>query len=527
MAKFNKSPARPVLASPVRSERVPSGRTHEGAPGYARDAKSELFLLAVTNMVGEQTFYETASGRDDRFAELVRDVAVADAEWTARFLAWLRSGANLRSASLVGGLEAARAIAANGVPGGRQIVNSVLQRADEPGEALAYWTASYGRSVPKPVKRGIADAAARLYNERSLLKYDTASKGFRFGDVLNLVHAAAGTERQRDLFQHALDRRYGRDESVPGSLAVIAANRALRSEADSAPEVMLDPDRLREAGMTWEDALSLAGSRLDKGRLWSALIPSMGYMALLRNLRNFDEAGVPDEVAAAVAARLADPAEVERSRQLPMRFLSAYRAAPSLRWGHALEQALDHSLASVPELPGRTLVLVDTSGSMNSGFSRDGTLKRWDAATVFGLALARRCEQADVVSFSNGWGGHPGSMVFPRKRGESLLRAVDRWKDGGFFIGGGTDTEAAVRGHYRRHDRVVILTDEQAHFGGEQDVTTAVPADRMVYTWNLAGYRHGHAPSGTRTRHTFGGLTDAAFAMIGLLEAGRDADWPF
>ncbi|MFR9771666.1 hypothetical protein [Nocardia sp. SC052] len=46
-------------------------------------------------------------------------------------------------------------------------------------------------------------------------------------------------------------------------------------------------------------------------------------------------------------------------------------------------------------------------------------------------------------------------------------------------------------------------------------------------TWNLAGYRYGHALSGTPHRHAVGGLTDVAFRMIRLLEAGRDADWPF
>lgn len=30
-----------------------------------------------------------------------------------------------------------------------------------------------------------------------------------------------------------------------------------------------------------------------------------------------------------------------------MRFLAAYEQAPSLRWGHALERALQHSLAKV------------------------------------------------------------------------------------------------------------------------------------------------------------------------------------
>jgi len=54
-----------------------------------------------------------------------------------------------------------------------------------------------------------------------------------------------------------------------------------------------------------------------------------------------------------------------------------------------------------------------------------------------------------------------------------------------------------------------------------------VPSHVPVYTWNLAGYRMGHGPSGTGQRHTFGGLSDAAFQLIPLLEAGRSADWPW
>lgn len=291
--------------------------------------------------------------------------------------------------------------------------------------------------------------------------------------------------------------------------------------------VLESPEVLREAGMTWESLAGWLQGPMD-ARAWEAIAPSMGYMALLRNLRNFDEAGVSDEVAQWVAARLADPEEVARSRQLPMRFLSAYRSAPSLRWAHALDRALEHSLANVTPLSGRTLVLIDTSGSMNSSFSRDGSLMRWDAAAIFGIALGMRCEAADVVSFSGSWyGDDTSSRVFPLKRGESLLKALDRWRDGGYFIGGGTQTELAVRTHYANHDRVVILTDEQAHYGGSDDVTRAVPKNRNVFTWNLAGYRHGHAPSGDGTRHTFGGLSDRAFDVIPMIERGVNADWPF
>ncbi|MEV4384093.1 TROVE domain-containing protein, partial [Streptosporangium sp. NPDC049644] len=139
MSKFNTTATRPAVSSPVTTERTPSGRTYEGAPGYVRDAKGELFLLAVSNMVGESTFYEKAGDRDDRFRNLVHQVAVEDGEWMARFLPWLRSEANMRTAPLVAALESVKARLAAGEHGlNRQLVNSVIQRADEPGEALAY-----------------------------------------------------------------------------------------------------------------------------------------------------------------------------------------------------------------------------------------------------------------------------------------------------------------------------------------------------------------------------------------------------
>ncbi|CRK61220.1 putative ribonucleoprotein-related protein [Alloactinosynnema sp. L-07] len=524
MSKFNLTTVRAAVRSAVTTGKVPTGTTHEGGAGYARDAKSQLFLLAVTNMVGEHTFYESAAKRDLRYAELVAETAVEDPDWTARFLVWLRSEANMRTAALVGAAEYVRArlgAAGEATHSNRAVIGSVLQRADEPGEMLAYWTGVHGRNVPKPVKRGIADAVTRLYDERALLKWDSDARGFRMGDVIDLVHPTPSAPWQGELFRHALDRRHKRDNPIPAELTVLTARARLTAMPVGERRAALDPNAMRAAGMTWEALAGWLQGPLDAGA-WEAVIPSMGYMALLRNLRNFDEAGVSDEVAAQVAARLSDPAQVARSRQLPMRFLSAYRAAPSLRWGHALDLALAASLDNVPRLAGRTLILVDTSGSMDSGFSRDGTLRRWDAAAVFGIALGTRCERADVVSFSDAYFGAP-TKVFPLRRKESLLRAVERWKSGGYFLNGGTDTTGAIRAHLRGHDRLVIITDEQSR----GDVGAAVPAELPFYTWNLAGYEHGHAPSGLGARHTFGGLSDAAFGLIPLLEAGRNAGWPF
>jgi hypothetical protein len=76
---------------------------------------------------------------------------------------------------------------------------------------------------------------------------------------------------------------------------------------------------------------------------------------------------------------------------------------------------------------------------------------------------------------------------------------------------------------------VLIITDEQAAHSRHGDPTDQIPAHIPVYTWNLAGYRAGHAPSGTGVpnRHTFGGLIDAAFRMVPLLETGRNARRPW
>jgi hypothetical protein len=523
VSKFNKLRVKVGALSPIVTGHRPAGRTHEGAPGYARDAKGELFLLAVSNMAGEDTFYEAASGRDDRYAGLVREVAVADPQWMAAFLGWLRSEGNLRSASLVGALEAAKAMLAAGVTGSRQVVASVLQRADEPGEALGYWTSRYGRAIPKPVKRGVADAVARLYTEYGLLKYDTAGKGFRFADVIDLAHPAPVAPWQSDLFKVALERRHHRDSFSVDALPMLVANAELRAGAATDPAVLLDAERLKAAGMTWEDVLSLAGSLVAKAKLWQALIPSMGYAALLRNLRNFDEAGMSDGVAAGVAARLADPVRVAKSRQFPFRFLAAHEQAPSLRWGQALDKALQASLANLPALPGRTLILVDTSASMTQrGMSARSKMTPAKAAAVFGVALAAKGERVDLHGFADG--------VFRHRvpKGASVLKEVERFTARTGEVGHGTQIAASILASFKRHDRVVIISDMQTMDGAfGKGVSEAVPAQVPIYGFNLGGYRHGAYATGSANRHEFGGLTDATFRMLPLLEAGQNATWPW
>ncbi|MFE2040643.1 TROVE domain-containing protein [Streptomyces sp. NPDC059477] len=547
MSRFNIRGSRPAARGPVTTTGART-RTHEGGAAFVRDAKSALFLLAVVNLAGQDTFYESAGDRDDRFRSLVRQLAVADPEWTAGLLAWLRGSAHMRTAAVVGAAEFVRARltaeqradlapdarAAHDGGWNRRVIASVLQRPDEPGELLGHWTRTYGRRLPKPVKRGVADAVRRLYSARSLLKYDTASKGYRFGDILNLVHAAPHPDKpwQGELFQYALDRRHHPETAQPPAGMLAAHHDLTALPVEERHAVVTGPDgaaRLAAAGMTWEALAGWLQGPMDAAA-WEAVVPSMGLMALTRNLRNFDEAAVSDAVAARIAARLADPEEVRRSRQFPYRFLSAYRAAPSLRWGHALEQALTAATANIPALPGRTLVLVDTSASMRGPVSARSEIRHIDVGALFAVALAARGCAVDLVGYADGTFRHPLA------RGGSVLRQTEAFCDRVGEVGHGTETVAALRASYDGHDRVVVVSDMQAfahpgsgrgRWGRTTSVSEAVPADVPLFGVNTTGHAPASIDTGRPHRYEIGGFSDQLFTMVDLLSRGRDAGWPW
>jgi hypothetical protein len=561
VSKFNRNvqmkPAVLAVTSPIRSStEQPTLHTALGAQGWEREAQAELYLLAAGGFLGmEGKFHESATARDARAIELIRQMAVEDFDWVFGFLTWLRAKGNMRTAPIMLAVEAVHARLEAGEHGAvgtrvsvpveftawtpitnRRLIDQVCQRADEPGELLAYWFAKYGverpgkaPKIPQPIKRGVADAAKRLYNEYSMLKYDTATHSVRFADVLELCHPkpADGKVWQYDLFKHAIDRRHSRDEDIPDSLHMVHWNRLLR--ADTNPNSWCNPDTLKAAGMTWEDAFSAVGSKVDKAKLWEAMIPSMGYGALLKNLRNFDEAGVSNKVANAVVARLVDETEVLKSRQFPYRFFSAFKHTKSLRWAQALEMALEISLRQIPVLTGRTLILVDRSPSMFPGYyfstPNKSDISLADQAAVFGSTLALRAQAPTLVEF----GGESQEIAVPK--GGSVLKMVGE----AFGQSNGTDIPSAIKKHYANHDRVVIVTDEQTRPGYlpsnmsgrvvETSIDAYIPLNVPVFVWNMAGYKAGAMNTGHKGRFTLGGLTGDAALQIERLENGINGCW--
>lgn len=525
----------------VKTKRKAGKSTYEGGTGFEYKKKGELYLLAVTNMVGEDTFYEGADARDSRFAELVHAVTAKDPDWVARFVPYLRDTMNMRSASIVMAAESALMRIthkhADAETTTRQLVSSALKRADEPGEFVAYWLSRTGsRTLPGGVQRGVADAVKRLYNQHSALKWDGTNQAWRMGDVIELVHPKASSQTQADLYEYLLDRRHHSDNvdyrigerpeakgpyarrAEAGLLVISAHNRWKAVPAASRRDFLagMTPESINAAGFSWETLSSWLNGPLD-ATFWEKIIPSMGYMALMRNLRNFEEAGISQQAVQLVTKRLTDPEEVAKSRQFPLRFLSAYKAVNNLQWAHPLETALNESLQNVPSLQGKSLILIDRSASMKRAFSDRSQLQYWESGALFGMCLALRAEQPTLVVFGT------SSQEIKVPKGGSILNAV---KAMGGANQGGTNTEAAIRMHYDRHDRVIILTDEQASFDGPR-VGEFLPPETWMHTFNIAGYGRGHAPAGRGRRHSFGGLTDRAFQALPMLEQGQSQSWPF
>jgi len=421
-----------------------------------------------------------------------------------------------------------------------------------------------------------------------MLRHDTATKGFRFADVIDLVHPAPAAAWQGDLFKVALERRHHRDDISIGSLPMLTANARLRATAAARdPAVLLDPARLKAAGMTWQGVLSLAGSNVDKRLLWRAVIPSMGYLALLQNLRRFDEADVHDDVAATVSARLADPLRVARSRQLPLRFVAAHERAPSLRWGHALGRALQASLGNMPAPSGRTLILVDTSASMTRPAARSRSGRR-AATELRPMTPGGRRAATELRPMTPGGrpagtelrpetpGGRPAAtellpmtpggrraatelrpktLPTPAKAaavfavalaaaaagaelygfadrhfrhdvppGASILKEANRFLARTGEVGHATRAAETLRSTYTGHDRVVIISDRPLL----DAVSHVVPATVPIFAINLGESDPPTAGvTGAHNRYEFGDLSDATFRMIPLIEAGHASAWPW
>lgn len=514
MSKFN------AARNSSASSRRPNTTTHEGGSAYSLADCEALFLLAVTNMVSEDTFYESAAQRDKRYVDLIHKVTAANPTFIQKFAPYLRKDAGMRSASIV---LAAEYIAAGG-PSGRMVVDAVCQRPDEPAEILSYWLANYrNRPIPYALKRGVADACRRLYTEKNVIKYDGQGKAMRFADVLNLVHPKPVDEKQAEVFKWILGRANRPFAEITGLNLNVLKMASADNRLLSMPEQYrrgTSTDSLAEAGWTWERLAGWLPGGMDK-EAWERIIPQMKYMGLVRNLRNFEQAGINKATVEYVRKQVSDPALVRSSGIFPYQVCLAAKNVNSHQFASALGDALDNSCSNVPKFDGRTLILIDTSGSMQQGrVSEKSDITACEIAAVFAAAVRANNPDADLVSFAT------TSTNLQIPAGSSTMTIHARLISHSNKDGMGTNIADALKKHLKpEHKRVIIISDMQCanrvHFAPRRDL--------FIHSFDVAGYGNSKFDPKNPRLFLWGGFSDASFAAMRGAEMAKsgEAAWPF
>jgi hypothetical protein len=394
--------------------------THEGAPAIPLSTEQLLRRSVLSCLLWENEFYEDGEAIADRIVALASEVRP---EVTAALAIEARERFKLRHAPLI--LLTALVKTARGTSLAADTIARVIQRADEISELVAIYWRGGRKPLAKQLKLGLARAFAK-FDAYQLAKYDRDGP-VKLRDVLFLVHAKPRDEAQAALFKGLAER------------------------------TLATPD-------TWEVALS---GGADKRETFERLLaePKLGYLALLRNLRNMDQAGVDEAaVKAAILARRGG------ERVLPFRYVAAARAAP--RFEPWLDQALSEAVLAGPVFEGRTLVLVDVSGSMAARLSARSDLTRMDAAATLASIIPG---DVRVFTFSQ------EVVEVPPRRGMAGVDAVlGSQPHGGTYLG-----KAVAQLNRAPHERLIVVTDEQSH-----DAVPA-PAAAKAYMVNVASARNG------------------------------------
>lgn len=382
----------------------------------------ELRRTVSACLLWEDTFYESGVSVAERIKNAV---AKCEPEAVAALAIDARERMKLRKVPLLLARELVRR-GYNVAP----LLERIIQRPDELTEFLALYWADRGtgpKKIPASVKRGLA-AAFRKFSAYSLAKYNR-DEPIKLRDVLFLVHAKPKSDEQAATWKQLVEK------TLPA------------------------PD-------TWEVALSTGE---EPREAWTRLLTDkkLGALALLRNLRNMQTAKVDDDVIRA-ALRECNP-----ERVLPFRFVSAVQYAP--RFQPELEALMFKCLAERPKLKGKTVLLLDGSGSMfNAKVSAKSEIDRFDAAAALAMLVREVCEQVEVVLFST------TAMQVPDARGFALRNELVRRAQRNT-----TNTETGKKlCDGLGYDRLVILTDEQSH----QKISAPKGKGYIV---NVATYQNG------------------------------------
>jgi 60 kDa SS-A/Ro ribonucleoprotein len=397
--------------------------THEGAPAKRITPLEQLRRTVLATLLFEDGFYEDGVSVAERIKDLTQKVKPEEAVAVA---IEARNVQKLRHAPLMIAIALAKSAKKDHRLTVSKLLPAIIQRPDEITEFLALYWKEGKTPISAQVKKGLA-SCFNSFSEYSFAKYNRDAD-IRLRDVMFLVHPRPKDEEQKAIF------------------------------AKIASDTLATPD-------TWEVALS---GGADKAETFTRLIKEgkLGALALMRNLRNMVEARVSRDVIRSAIASM------DTRRVLPFRFITAERHAPTL--SAELEGAMFSCLGGTAKLPGKTIILVDISGSMGAKVSSKSEVSRQDAACGVAIILREICEDVVIMPFDT------TVHTIPNRRGFALRDEII------YSVGGGTRLGDAVRvANGLTHDRLIVITDEQS-----ADAVLS-PVVEKAYMVNVGNNRNG------------------------------------
>nr|WP_250808604.1 TROVE domain-containing protein [Neorhizobium tomejilense] len=450
-------------------------RTHGGAMAAKIGPVASLRRAVLSTLLFEDQFYENGVEQAERIRELAFKV---DPETLAEIAVEARRDHGLRHTPLA--LLVALCRTGSGIPGlVADTIVKVCTRADQITDLLALYRAVGNVKFSSQLKRGIA-RALQGFDTYQLSKYASVDgKEFTLRDAMFISHPRSeGDTRMATDFDGL-------------------ANRKLRQVN------------------TWERSSSAgADMRAEFSRLLSD--GKLGYLALLRNIRKMEEVGVPRGlIVDAIKAR-------KGARDVfPTQFYAA--ACVSKAYADEIQDAMLANIKAGKRLAGKTVVVVDISGSMNNPLAKMSNFTRYDATAILAGSLVAMCDDVAVYATAgnDGHRRHATAKVAatPGFRMIETLKAMNvKLGHGGIFLRQCMDAVYEAEGNV---DRVIVLTDEQ-----DTD-TNGSPIDaRMVgernYLINVASHRNG---IGYRKWTHVDGFTEGTLRWITAYEAETENEY--
>lgn len=473
MSKFNSN----KNTVPSNSKRTVQGKKTinlAGGDAYSQSDKMTFASMLFTTFLNNKHYQSS----DQQISELKKLISkIKDKKFLAKAAIYARDKMNMRSVSHVVAAEIAHDV--KGEDWTKNFISKVVIRPDDMAEILAYYKATYNEAIPNCMKKGFAKVLQNL-NEYSLAKYFGKKKQYSMIDIVNLVHP----------------------KSTPA--------------LDSMMNGTLKPAE------TWEVSLTQAGQNAEdeedlsnmKSDVWKKMLTEnkLKYFALLRNIRNIAEQA--PECLDLALEKLVDKEMIVKSRVLPFRFTTAYKVLEGLSASRkirsALNKAIEISLQNVPKFDGKTLVVIDDSGSMVG--------QPIEIASLLGAVLYKN-NDADL-------------MMFDSQARYVNLDADNSLLSMGEFIlksahGGGTDFHKILPAAKKKYDRVFILSDMQGWIGNDvptkslNEYKKKFNQDVRIYSFDLQGYGTTQFPD--KDIMCVAGFSENVFNIIAKLENDKNA----